>query len=115
MNRFSSLAILASVVLATLGACGGEEDTTVVVPDVVGMNDDNAEAVVIAAGLAWRWIPSEVGNSEVGVAEWVVTGQKPAAGKRVELASTVTLTARPADAATSRTTPTSPVEPAPEP
>lgn len=115
MNRFRLLAVLASVVVVTLGGCGGEATTTVVVPDVVGMNHDKAEAVVVAAGLAWRWIPSEVGNSEVGVAEWVVTGQKPAAGQVVEPASTVILTARPAGAAPSRTTPASPLEPAPEP
>lgn len=121
-------AVAAAVLLAAgLTACsGGDADQVVppeptalaVVPDVVGLDQVEATASLLGAGLEWQWDPPEAAGTDAG--RWVVVSQDPEAGARVAPLSTVVLSARedasppgpePEPTLTATIQPTEPTEP----
>ena len=104
-----ALVAVVAAVLATRDAGDGEA-LTLVVPDVIGLESDEARARVRAAGLE-----ADVGRAPSGEPRGTVFDQQPEAGTKVAPGSTVVLTVSqgPPETTVTVTTATTVTEPAP--
>lgn len=88
-KKVISLVIGTAVVIA---GCGSDPEPVMVeVPDVVGLTEGDAQGALINAHLYIEWQPEEVGESSVGVEEWLALSQTPGPGTQVEEFSEVTV------------------------